>query len=149
LLQAPTPTILAFETALRQAIDGALDTLEPDPDHPLLCRRPDDYGLNIWGTVLQESGRQLSHIHASAWLSGVYYAELPESTGGGGTAGWIEFGRAGYDLPEPEGVATRMVEPKVGRLVLFPSFLFHRTVPFTGADRRISVAFDLLPRTFR
>lgn len=149
LLQKPTPAIEAFESALRQAIDGALESLEPRPDHPHLRRRPGEYGLNIWGTVLQESGRQLSHIHASGWLSGVYYAELPGSTGAGDSAGWIEFGRAGYGLPEPDGIATRMVEPKAGRLVLFPSYLFHRTVPFTGTDRRISVAFDLIPRTFR
>ena len=149
LLQRPTPAIEAFESALRQAIDNVLESLEPQPDHPHLRHPPGEYGLNIWGTVLQESGRQLSHIHASAWLSGVYYAELPDSTGADDAAGWIEFGRAGYDLPEPDGIATRMVEPKVGRLVLFPSFLFHRTVPFTGADRRISVAFDLIPRTFR
>ena len=41
---------------------------------------------------------------------------------------------------------TRLVEPRLGRVVLFPSFLFHRTVPFRGKDRRISIAFDLLPR---
>jgi predicted 2-oxoglutarate/Fe(II)-dependent dioxygenase YbiX len=33
-------------------------------------------------------------------------------------------------------------EPKPGRLVLFPSFLFHGTRPFTGGER-LTVAFDL------
>ena len=149
LLQQPTPTIRAFEAALRQAIDDALDDLATDAEHPHFRRLPGEYILNSWGTVLQESGRQLSHIHASAWLSGVYYAELPQATGADGTAGWIEFGRPGYGLPEPDGIATRLVEPKVGRLVLFPSFLFHNTVPFSGDDRRISIAFDLLPRSYR
>ena len=149
LLQQPTPAIRAFESALRGAIDSTLGALDADPGHPHYRRLPGDYGLNIWGTVLQESGRQLSHIHASAWLSGVYYAELPQSTGADGHAGWIEFGRPGYRLPEPDGIATRLVEPKVGRLVLFPSYLFHNTVPFSGTDRRISIAFDLMPRSFR
>ncbi len=148
LLLQPTPAIRAFEGALREAIDRLLEERAVDPDHPHLRRRPDQYALNIWGTVLQESGQQLSHIHASAWLSGVYYAELPRGTGGESHAGWIEFGRPGYGLPEPEGIATRLVEPKVGRLVMFPSYLFHNTVPFAGDDRRISIAFDLLPRSF-
>ncbi len=149
LLQQPTPAIHAFESALRRAVDTRLSSLAHDPDHPHFRRLPDEYVLNIWGTVLQESGRQLSHIHASAWLSGVYYAELPEATGADGNAGWIEFGRPGYGLPEPDGIATRLVEPKIGRVVMFPSFLFHNTVPFSGTDRRISIAFDLMPRSFR
>ena len=149
LLQQATPAIRAFEAALRHAVDDLLGSLTIDPDHPHFRRLPDDYVLNVWGTVLQDSGRQLSHIHASAWLSGVYYAELPEATGADGHAGWIEFGRPGYGLPEPDGIATRLVEPKVGRLVLFPSYLFHNTVPFSGTDRRISIAFDLMPRSFR
>ena len=34
------------------------------------------------------------------------------------------------------------VEPKVGRLVLFPSTLHHGTSPFPAGER-ISVAFDV------
>jgi hypothetical protein len=30
-------------------------------------------------------------------------------------------------------------------MVLFPSFVFHRTVPFEAADKRISIAFDIRP----
>ena len=29
-------------------------------------------------------------------------------------------------------------------MLLFPSYMFHRTLPFTGAGERISVAFDVL-----
>ena len=57
--------------------------------------------------------------------------------------GWLEIGRPppelGLDLPP---LAT--FEPKPGRLVLFPSFLFHGTRPFTGGER-MTVAFDLVP----
>ena len=30
-------------------------------------------------------------------------------------------------------------------MVLFPSYFYHRTVPFTGTDERISIAFDVRP----
>jgi hypothetical protein len=36
------------------------------------------------------------------------------------------------------------VEPKPGRLVLFPSFLFHGTRPFASGER-LTIAFDLVP----
>jgi len=41
------------------------------------------------------------------------------------------------DLPP-----TRLVEPKPGRLVLFPSWMWHGTRPF-GAGERMTVAFDV------
>ncbi len=37
----------------------------------------------------------------------------------------------------------RLVEPRPGLLVLFPSYFLHETVPFTGEDTRISLAFDV------
>lgn len=36
----------------------------------------------------------------------------------------------------------QLVEPKVGRLVLFPSTMWHGTVPFADAER-MTVAFDV------
>jgi hypothetical protein len=33
----------------------------------------------------------------------------------------------------------------VGDIVLFPSSLFHRTIPFSADEDRICVAFDLKP----
>ena len=42
---------------------------------------------------------------------------------------------------EPE---TRLIEPEEGLMLLFPSYMFHRTLPFTGPGERISIAFDVL-----
>jgi hypothetical protein len=39
-----------------------------------------------------------------------------------------------------------MVRPEVGTLVLFPSYMWHGTVPFTSQQPRLTVAFDLLPQ---
>ena len=30
-------------------------------------------------------------------------------------------------------------------MLLFPSYFYHRTMPFTGAGQRVSIAFDLMP----
>ena len=71
---------------------------------------------------------------------------LPPALGANddGTAGWIEFGRPYWDFRirgEPE---TRLIEPEEGLMLLFPSYMFHRTLPFAGPGERISIAFDVL-----
>jgi hypothetical protein len=43
----------------------------------------------------------------------------------------------------------RVVAPRPGRLVLFPSMMWHGTTPFAGDDDRLTVAFDVVPQTPR
>jgi hypothetical protein len=38
----------------------------------------------------------------------------------------------------------RIVEPGPGRLVLFPSYMWHGTIPFAAGDR-LTAAFDYQP----
>ena len=120
----------------------------PDPAHPFLTRQPKHWNYDIWGTVLGSQGHQASHIHRSGWLSGCYYARIPDviTAGDEGHAGWIEFGRP-QDYPlaraEPE---VRSYQPHEGMVVLFPSYFYHRTEPFVSTNNRISIAFDILPK---
>jgi len=37
------------------------------------------------------------------------------------------------------------VQPRVGRLVLFPSMFWHGTTPFDDAQARLTIAFDAVP----
>jgi hypothetical protein len=59
-------------------------------------------------------------------------------------AGFIQFGapeeKLGLNL-----APVRTIRPVVGSLVLFPSYLWHGTIPFTSDQSRISVAFDIIP----
>lgn len=41
------------------------------------------------------------------------------------------------------GGATEMMQPKAGRLVMFPSWLLHQVRPYRGSRERISIAFNL------
>ena len=72
----------------------------PGARGPSLHPRPSAGRLfNIWGVVLEKGGHQTPHIHPSAWLSGVYYARVPEAIGSEAPDGWLEFG--GADCPFP------------------------------------------------
>lgn len=78
-------------------------------------------------------------------MSSAYYARLPAATAAEDERheGWIQFGVPpevyGLDLPP-----RRLVQPRPGRLVLFPSYLWHGTIPFAGGDR-LTAAFDYQP----
>jgi len=138
--------IAALEMLIGDAMDDYLAAIPPSPSHPYRASMPELTKIDIWGTVLESQGHQAPHMHRAAWLSGVYYAQLPDAmTGGDGDqAGWIEFGRPQDRFPckiEPE---IRMFEPRLGRMFLFPSYIYHRTIPFESSEQRISIAFDLL-----
>jgi hypothetical protein len=138
----------AFERAMTAIVTAYAEALDADPGlatHPFVAHRPREIYFDIWGVVTRGPGRQIPHIHPSAWLSGVFWAELPEPLGPSeDPRGWLQLG--GPDRPLA-GVTfpVRSIQPRVGWVALFPAYAYHHTVP-TGADAaRISVAFDVLP----
>ncbi|MCH7694631.1 MAG: hypothetical protein IID50_14405, partial [Proteobacteria bacterium] len=144
-IEAEGPVVL-FEGMIRDAVEDYRRALPADGSHPFLARPPERFGLSVWGVVLEGPGHQIPHIHPAAWLSGVYYAQLPDVVGESGPrgAGWIEFGRPPehfHCAAEPE---VRLMRPEEGLMVLFPSYFYHRTVPTESADTRVSIAFDIL-----
>lgn len=148
LLADRTPAIAGFEQRLREAIDGFLGRCRDADagDDAFLRNVPrGDYRMHVWATQAAERGFIDTHIHEDSWLSGAYYVELPAAIGDDDPthAGWIEFGRPFANLPQPPDAALRHVRPRVGTLLLFPSYLFHRTLPYAGTGERISISFDL------
>ena len=56
-------------------------------------------------------------------------------------AGWLTLGEPDAQLGLPLQ-PRRKVEPEPGRLVLFPSWMWHGTIPFAQGER-LTVAFDV------
>jgi hypothetical protein len=129
------------------AIASYLSALPLDAAHPWLGRRPPRWTLTAWGVVLEDQGHQAPHIHPPGWVSGVFYVELPEVIRADDAAreGWIEFGRAPDEIPSVREPDVRLFMPEVGLMVLFPSYLHHRTIPFRSGEPRVSIAFDARP----
>ena len=101
--------------------------------------------MDIWANVLGSNDHQSGHIHNQGWMSGVYYVAVPENLSDNNDyAGWLEFNRPGYGLPVlGEENCIERIEPKPGTIVMFPSYVWHGTIPFNSPDNRISVAFDI------
>lgn len=131
---------------IRAVVDTYVVERQAITDHPLMARRPASVALNSWALAVQRDGHEEWHIHPSGWISGVYYARVPRVKPDPQTKyGALEFG------PFPFGVEreTRAWPcwhemPKVGVLLLFPSYYAHRTWPTGVSDPRVCVAFDIV-----
>ncbi len=147
LLVAPKGPMAAWETALREAIEEYRGALPDDSAHPFVKSAPARYRLTAWSVVLERQGHQIAHIHPSAWLSGVYYVALPGAVAASDqdSAGWIEFGQPPDHYHARAQPERALKKPRQGLLILFPSYFYHRTIPFDVPGRRISIAFDVLP----
>ena len=105
-------------------------------------RWPSKYDLNLWHVILKKQGHQNSHIHPNGWLSGVIYLKVVPSFKK--NEGAIEFTLNGEHYHDAES-PTVVYPPKIGDIVVFPSSLHHRTIPFYADTDRISIAFDITP----
>jgi tetratricopeptide (TPR) repeat protein len=115
----------------------------PEPGHPTLpvARAPVRIA-GSWSVRLSNAGFHTDHVHPQGWFSSALYLALPETLGSGRSdhAGWLSLGEARDLVP---GLAPlQLVEPKPGRLVLFPSTMWHGTRPFPQGER-LTVAFDI------
>ena len=137
-----------LEARIQEQVEQYLVDHPADPEHPFLANLPSRWGISSWAVVMDNQGHQLPHIHPSAWLSGVYYARLPEHIGAGDfdRAGWIEFGMPPEDMQGKVMPPLKSFQPSEGRMFLFPSYFYHRTEPFESHEVRISIAFDIMRR---
>jgi uncharacterized protein (TIGR02466 family) len=135
---------------LRAEIDKAVAHyvahLRADDRHPFLSRRTAGFRyVSSWSSRLLDRGFHLNHVHAQGWISSAYYVSVPPACRNEQSReGWLKLGEPTEDF----GAGfppRRYIQPKPGRLVLFPSHLWHGTVPFSSAQTRITIAFDVAP----
>jgi uncharacterized protein (TIGR02466 family) len=98
-----------------------------------------------WFVKMNQGGHLNSHIHEEGWVSGALYLSLPTDKKHE-HEGSIEVSTHGDDYPKKhDNFPAKAIAPTIGDIVMFPSCLFHRTIPFTSDEERICVAFDLKP----
>lgn len=150
LLDEPLGPLGPWVEYVRAAVEEYLAQLPRDADHPYLARRPARWSLNAWGVVLSRRGHQLPHTHPSGWVSGVYYLKVPEAVRDPAREreGWIEFGRPDARYTCVQDPRVKVIEPVEGTLLLFPSYIWHGTVPFNSDEERICIAFDACPEAW-
>lgn len=131
---------------LRLRIDEAINTyianMKDDPAHKLFARKGSGfvYGQS-WSSRSGQGGHHVAHVHAGSWISGVYFMTSHE-----GDEGALIFGEPPFDAGI-KNARLRTVPAKAGTLVLFPSYMWHGSLPLKAAETRVTLAFDVLPRS--
>ena len=98
-----------------------------------------------WSVRLSSGGYHVDHVHQRGSLSSAFYVAVPPvMKPEAARAGWLRFGMPGVRT-RPELAPDHHVRPEPGKLVLFPSYMWHGVEPFTSDVPRLTVAFDALP----
>ena len=141
LFEKPPEALAKLKSIILQELDVYYSKYQHEPCS-LIKDWPTEKKLFGWQVVLKKSGHQKAHIHAGGWVSGVIYLQVVPSKGT--NEGAIEFSLNGEhytDLRAPKFT----FQPKPGDMVLFPSSLHHKTIPFNTDAERIIISFDLQP----
>jgi len=109
---------------------------------------------NMWANINYQGGYNKPHIHPNSLFSGVYYVHAQPNSG-----------KLICNDPRP-GIQTVMpvrkpgqppkhlwrethLEPKPGRIIMFPAWLWHSVEPNQSNDIRISVSFNFIQDGFQ
>jgi tetratricopeptide (TPR) repeat protein len=136
----------ALKQRIAEALSRYIGAMAENADHPFLSRRQTGQFRfsGSWSSRMRGGGYHVNHIH-NGWISSVYYVDVPDiAADTKGHPGWLKFGEPSADLGFGDAIR-RLVQPKPGRLVLFPSYLWHGTVPFNSDETRMTIAFDAVP----
>ena len=135
------PEIVAVRQVIAAAMAQHAQALPGiDEFHPQLAlgRGQDTRFSGSWSVRLVDQGYHTSHHHPLGWFSAVFYVTAPETLDG--TDGQLQLGapppELGLDLAPYQSIA-----PKPGRLVIFPSTMWHATKPISAGER-MTIAFD-------
>ncbi|HEY5105999.1 MAG TPA: putative 2OG-Fe(II) oxygenase [Caulobacteraceae bacterium] len=138
------PVIAAFFSAIDAPIRAYLRAIKGRDD--VMGARVNEAGYRFagaWSALLRPGGYHTDHLHPLGWISSACHIALPGAVDNG-HEGWLKFGQPGIPT-QPALSPEHFVKPKAGDLVLFPSYMWHGTVPFGGAEPRLALAFDVLP----
>ena len=132
---------------IRREVDSLRARLTARTGHPFYGTIPEKYRIHLFGAVLGPGGFHSPHVHSRAWLSGGYYARVPEIDGSDDEehAGCIEFGRCFLGDPETFRGPKRFIEPEEGLMWMWPSYYIHNTVPCKSERERLTMGFNIFP----
>ena len=148
LLMNKEKVIQDYRTVLTQSIQDYLNELPVDDEHPFLNRNTRNFlHTGSWSVKLKSGGFHTNHMHPQGWLSNCTYVNVPQDINqyDRTQAGWLKLGESSLNLGERENIA-KTICPKTGLRVLFPSYIWHGTIPFTSSNFRITLPSDIAPK---
>ena len=150
LFVRPGPAGALLIERIDRAVRDYRADLADDPNHPLVANAPRRWSLTGRAIALGGAYDVVPRADGWAWIGGLYCLSVPDAVAESGPdrEGWIEFGRPPSGWPMTREPIIRRIRPEPGRMILFPAYVYHRTIPFSGgtgpAAQRICYAFSVL-----
>ena len=104
---------------------------------------------NMWANINPPGGYNQSHLHPNSLFSGVYYVKAPPNSGRLS----LMDPRPGVQQCMPSRKKVKLprelwreiyYDPIPGRMIIFPSWMWHKVEPNKSNDIRISVSFNFI-----
>ena len=95
--------------------------------------------LAFWAVKIKSGGNMKPHFHPLGLLSGVLYLDVEDRSGN------FILGSSPYEIEGNDN--EKVIEIKNMRLIVFPSYYFHKTKINLGKKNRFSMSFDLTSNT--
>ena len=108
---------------------------------------------NMWANINPPGGYNRPHLHPNSHFSGVYYVKTPKDSGNlvcnePRLGAHMVMPTRKNGKPPKELWREVQLEPKEGRIIVFPSWLWHLVEPNQSNDIRISVSFNFIQHGF-
>tara|TARA_A100001015_G_C14991150_1_gene714008 strand:+ start:84 stop:1892 length:1809 start_codon:yes stop_codon:yes gene_type:complete len=125
------------------------DSTNFDQSHPISVFNPQQKFFRAsWSIRTTDGGFHMPHVHTKGWYSSACYIDLPDTINNESEDGYLALGKPPFEVKDSLETE-RKIKPELGKLVLFPSYVWHSTLPFSGDGNRLVVAFDIGgPNTF-
>lgn len=138
----------AFSEAVKEPMDRYLRELEGTEGYLQSRNKRVANLFSAWSVKLFSDGFHVNHVHQEGWLSSACHIRLADFTNTSRSEtdreGWLKFGEPG-PVCKPQLLPDKYIEPKRGHIVIFPSYIWHGTVPIKGKADRLTVAADFVP----
>jgi len=109
---------------------------------------------NMWANINPPGGMNMPHIHPNALFSGVYYVKTQANSGrlkifDPRPGAQIQMPTRKSGNPGKDLWRDANIEPMTGRIIMFPSWLWHSVEENKSNDIRISVSFNFVQDGFQ
>ncbi len=108
---------------------------------------PENYELRSWMISMKTGGFLKSHNHEYGWITGSFYLQIPKYNNNNNNSGNIAFSYQGPRYPSKDQdfkLTIKKIETR--DICIFPSSLFHHTIPFESSEERVCFVFDLVQK---
>lgn len=132
----------ALAARFAEGVTWYLDRRPRDSRHRFLKWHPRDFHVEGDALLLAGGQRSEADIRERGWVSGLYAAATVRNAE---PRPRVELGAPPPRLRGERPFEGREVSLEAGRLVLFPSYLFHSLWAPEGSERHFVVTFDMVP----